>query len=752
MRVSEEPVPRNLTATVVGSTSVRVAWKPPKDIEQIGSKYLIVVRNATCMVKVMVMKTEYILTNMNPSSTYIVTIHATDQLEMPFRAAASISVKMTITVVNVVGDLTASQVNDTTIRVSWTKPSPADNYRDEYHITVYGEGYKKTYTTKETWIIAGGLDTSSVFNITVQGVWSNGTVVPNVATTHLRKPSLGDLLVPRDFTGALLNCTTVRLSWKAPITSQPWGDQYLLVVYNNTYNKSYKLEQTEKIITDLQPSSIYNFTLQAVDKNGKPFRPLAFMSAQTSYCDVPMPMQVTAMILNSNTIRVKWMAPTTSQPWGNRYLLTINNNTYTKSYKVLTTEATISNLQPSSVYNFTLQTLDTSDKPFPAKVFGSVQMPASAVPVPEKVTASIMDGKNLRVRWQPPTNSSKCGDKYQVIVRNKTYQDKKMVTKPEYIISNLNPSSFYNVTVQATDKAGNPFPASASITVKLSANDVPVPKPRDFTASIVNSTTIHVSWQKPLPADKFKDEYHITIYGEGYKKTLTTKDTVITISGLDTSSIYNITVQGFLANGKIVPDVAHTTLQKPSSGLPVPRDFTAIVRTSTSVRMTWTRPTPLTNFLNQYYVTVYGDSYVKRFMFRSTKEVIYGVQPCTITKITIQAVWTNGTVVPAVATTTVQNLPADKLVPTDLGAEPMTSSSVRLAWKPPCQTTNLSNQYLVTVYDGTHNKTYKVDKRQLNITDLEPLTIYNFTVQAIGKDGVPVSSAAFDSTRTLPHG
>ncbi|VDK54059.1 unnamed protein product, partial [Dibothriocephalus latus] len=82
----------------------------------------------------------------------------------------------------------------------------------------------------------------------------------------------------------------------------------------------------------------------------------------------------------------------------------------------------------------------------------------------------------------------------------------------------------------------------------------------------------------------------------------------------------------------------------------------------------------------------------------------------------------------------------------------MTSSSVRLTWQPPCQTTNLSNQYLVTVYHGTHNKTYTVQTLELNVTDLKPLTIYNFTVQAIGKDGVPVSSAAFDSTRTLPHG
>ncbi|VDK54725.1 unnamed protein product, partial [Dibothriocephalus latus] len=183
-----------------------------------------------------------------------------------------------------VEELTASQVNDTTIIVSWTKPRPVDKFKDEYHVTIWGPDYKKTYTTKETWIIAGGLDTSKVDNVTVQGVWANGTDVPKVATTPIRKPSAGVPVVPKDFTASVINCTTIHLTWKAPNISQPWGRQYQLTVTNRTFTKSYKLQNTEETITNLVPASTYNFTLQALDQSGKPFRAEALIPVQMPAC------------------------------------------------------------------------------------------------------------------------------------------------------------------------------------------------------------------------------------------------------------------------------------------------------------------------------------------------------------------------------------------------------------------------------------------------------------------------------------
>ncbi|VDN15561.1 unnamed protein product [Dibothriocephalus latus] len=83
--------------------------------------------------------------------------------------------------------------------------------------------------------------------------------------------------------------------------------------------------------------------------------------------EIPVQKDFTATIVNSTTVRLTPKAPPISQPWGNKYLLTMNNRTFTKPYTVITTEETIINLQPFGINNVTLQTPDTSDNPFPAK-------------------------------------------------------------------------------------------------------------------------------------------------------------------------------------------------------------------------------------------------------------------------------------------------------------------------------------------------------------------------------------------------
>ncbi|VDK30981.1 unnamed protein product [Dibothriocephalus latus] len=374
MAISEMPVPRNLTASIVDVKNIRVTWLPPLDTGKCGDKYLVIVRNATYQNKAMVTQLEYTLTNANPSSVYTITIHATDKKDRPYPASASISVQIKIAVVPTVGDLTASQVNDTTIIVTWTKPVPVEKFKDEYHITIYGEGTKETYTTKETWIIASGWDITSIYNITVQGVWANGTLVPDVATTYPEKPSLGVPVVPRGFTAAILNCTTIRLTWKIPSNTKGWEGKYLLTVTSSTSTKNYTLERTEETLFNLQLSSVYNFTLQALSGCCKPFPAAAFITAKTSACDIPVPRDLIASPVNSTSIRITWKASEDTSDTGDQYMVTVRNATYETQDLVKNTQYVISNLNPSSVYNFTVRATDKKGRPFSASASITVKI------------------------------------------------------------------------------------------------------------------------------------------------------------------------------------------------------------------------------------------------------------------------------------------------------------------------------------------------------------------------------------------
>ncbi|VDN35889.1 unnamed protein product [Dibothriocephalus latus] len=264
-----------------------------------------------------------------------------------------------------------------------------------------------------------------------------------------------------------MNCKTIRLAWKTPTTSEPWGQQYLLTVNNNTYTKSYKLTKTEETITTLEPSSIYNFTLQAVDKSGKPFPSKTIITTRIPACYVPVPKDLKVSLVNPSTIRVTWKPPADSSKIGNKYQVIVRNATYQDKVTVTKPEFILPNINPTSVYNFTIHATDTNGTPLPASASITVKMTVSDMPVPRNLTTSIVDGKNIRVAWLPPADTSKCGKQYLVIVRNSTYRAQATVTKPEYLLTNPNPSSVYTVIIHATDKKDVPFSASASLSIQI---------------------------------------------------------------------------------------------------------------------------------------------------------------------------------------------------------------------------------------------------------------------------------------------
>ncbi|VDM06146.1 unnamed protein product, partial [Schistocephalus solidus] len=134
---------------------------------------------------------------------------------------------------------------------------------------------------------------------------------------------------PLLFTASALNSTTIRVTWKESCRpSIELVAKYLLTISNVTYENSYQLEKTEVTLTDLKPSTIYNFTLSAISKSGTPLCTATFASTKTPPPEEPIARNVTATALNSTSIRVTWKEPCLlSSELRTQYLLTISNVT-----------------------------------------------------------------------------------------------------------------------------------------------------------------------------------------------------------------------------------------------------------------------------------------------------------------------------------------------------------------------------------------------------------------------------------------
>ncbi|BHF79145.1 hypothetical protein SprV_0602226400 [Sparganum proliferum] len=97
-------------------------------------------------------------------------------------------------------------------------------------------------------------------------------------------------LTPREFTATALNSSAIRLTWKKPSRPENLSEQYELAVSNEKHEENFRAWGTEYIVTDLEPSTTYNSTVQAVWKNSTPVDAIVSTSATTGPPEASTPL------------------------------------------------------------------------------------------------------------------------------------------------------------------------------------------------------------------------------------------------------------------------------------------------------------------------------------------------------------------------------------------------------------------------------------------------------------------------------
>ncbi|KAL7053586.1 hypothetical protein AAHC03_026996 [Spirometra sp. Aus1] len=92
------------------------------------------------------------------------------------------------------------------------------------------------------------------------------------------------------------------------------------------------------------------------------------------------------------------------------------------------------------------------------------------------------------------------------------------------------------------------------------------------------------------------------------------------------------------------------------------------------------------------------------------------------------------------------------LTPREFRARALSSSSIRVSWKAPQRSNELSGQYELTVYNGTHEGNLYLRDTEDTIRGLEPSTTYDLMVQASWKNGTWVGAVTLTSVKTMPAG
>ncbi|BHF79152.1 hypothetical protein SprV_0602227100 [Sparganum proliferum] len=190
-KAAKRLTPTEFTATALNSSAIRVTWKKPRRSGELSGKYELIVYSSTREVELYIRATEDIIGDVEPSTTYNLTVRAFWSNDTPVDAVAFTSVTTRPRRL-VPTEFTATALNSSAIRVTWEKPRRSGELSGKYELIVDSSTREDQLYIHATEDIIGGFEPSTTYNLTVRAFWSNDTPVDAVAfTTVTTRPREG---------------------------------------------------------------------------------------------------------------------------------------------------------------------------------------------------------------------------------------------------------------------------------------------------------------------------------------------------------------------------------------------------------------------------------------------------------------------------------------------------------------------------------------------------------------------------------
>ncbi|XP_077777007.1 tenascin-X isoform X9 [Podarcis muralis] len=684
------------------------------------------------------------------------------------------------------GELSASEITSSSVRLSWSVPSGRfDSFLVQYKDA---EGRPQVLPmegdTREVTIPS--LAPSRKYRFNLYGISGRKRLGPATAdvTTASRdeepvpepepEPVLGDLLVS-DATS-----NSVRLTWSVPTGSfdsfflqykDPEGNDQALTVDQHSH---------EAIVPNLVPSQRYRFFLYGISGPQR-LGPVSADATTAPLPTTPAPQpslgELSVSDVTTDSVRLSWTVPTGSfdsflvqykDAEGKPQALPVDGGSR---------EVTVSSLMPSRRYKFNLYGLSGRKRLGPVStdtVTASPPKEPSIAPSLGELSASDATSNSVRLSWTVPT-----GNFDSFLIQYKDAEGKPQAIPVEgafreTIVPNLVPSRRYKFNLYGLTGRKRLGPISTDATTASSQEQPAPPSLGELSASDATSDSVRLSWTVPTGNfDSFLIQYKDA---EGKPQAIPVegpfRETIV--PNLVPSRRYKFNLYGLTGrkrHGPISTDATTAAVGTPPGAT---TEKVTVVQlsldqlsvsdiTSDSARLSWTVPTGnFDSFLVEYEdadgrpqalpvdgasrtLTVPNLEPSHRYTFN-----LYGLYhgkrygPLPVEAVTAAV----GT--PPKATTekvTVVQLSLDQLSVSDI-----TSDSARLSWTVP---TGNFDSFLVEYEDADGRpQVLPVDgaSRTLTVPNLEPSHKYTFNLYGLyrGKRYGPLPVEAVTASAVTP--
>jgi hypothetical protein len=553
---------KSLSVTSITSTRIIIAWvASPTDTT---FQYTILNPDTTSVTNVTTQNTAT-FNGLVSGGNYSISVSSINSIDSSIKSiATSIIVETLPNSLQSIGfDITSITTSGFT--VNWI----SDGSSSKYFYTISPNPAPQTYMTSATSNIFTGLISGTSYTVQVTPVnLTNGQGTPS-SITIMTLPSAVSPSASQPTTNSF------NVSWLAVTGAAKYS--YTITESDNLTTITQSTTLTSISLTSLNPGVKYNVLVWAVNANGMP-GPTPSGGALSVTTLPPKVTGLTSSNINVTSFTLTWPF----QPTVDSYKFIINNLQpnipivpVSNSTTNLTT-ATIRNLNPGTIYNISVISVDESGEGEPTPI--TVITPPNPI---TQINPSAITPTSFNLQWQNDTSASTFTYTLNGITTLASVSSSTTTTTATF--GGLISGSLYAVIVtpKYNNVSGTPYPITiTTLPATISALTVP--------SSTLTPTSCSITWTNVFGATT----YTCTVSPASTSgTTFIFTSSPATITGLSPGTIYNISITPSNAGGSGAPTNVSVTTLPSAIGTPI---ITLI--TSSSFTSSWSPVSGATSY------------------------------------------------------------------------------------------------------------------------------------------------------------
>ncbi|XP_030649300.1 receptor-type tyrosine-protein phosphatase eta [Chanos chanos] len=680
---------RNLTATTINETVIRLTWLYQGDQNSTYYYKIIVVGQKTFNTT----DTTVDVGNLTPGASY------TFQVVVVANSVRS-EPKETSGYTRVGKPSVTSAVGSTTnVTVTWSQPS---GNVTSYNVTIrQGDYYQQTTESNGESVVFQNLKPGTNYSVTVISISGLSSVQSDEFrnATLPTRPGQIDVYPTND---------SLILTVGQPYNMIP-GEYTFLVSYGDS-TTVIDMGQNRTRLSNLTTGTQYNIMVKTIGAKD-------YESDAVSASSYTLPNSATSLQLESfstTSVTVTWVQADSKT--GYQYNVTAQNQTWTQATQTLTTTtAHMQDLRSAREYNVTIVTLSAGGTSAPAV---SITVFTKPYPV-SSLGVTVLNVSAVKLNWTRPLDFPPDGS-YRVETSACTdHSVNQTVTSEQIVIAGLESGRQCTFTVfsQANGIEGD--------SVSISSYT----RPPVITPSVINigsNDSLLVTWESPGGAVQ---TYILNISGSGLNQTLevTNEQCSHNFTNLMAGTVYTVTMTS-ISGG--FSEASEPVSNATSPNEPGPVRVSA--KGTDFISVEWTTAQGMTPGTFNYSVT-YEPSGLNRTQAITQSNTMQLTNLISGTSYTISVV-TVGPMGFKSKPVTLQSITTNPGPVKDLGTSAISTDQVSLTWEAPAgpQTDYL---YSVKVSGESFIMGKNTSSQDASVGSLSPGTAYNASVQAITSDG-----------------